>query len=250
MRIPGSAADHRRISVYVKTMKDEKTKLKICAAVNAIIFLMAAAVFLRMLFRTGNGTMSTSGLANLKYFTVLSNLFEGGASLAAAVSLGRVLSGKKERISRGAFITKLSAAACVTVTFLVVVVFLGPIYGYRNMYKGASFWYHLVIPVLAFAEFVLLEHFGEITRRDTIKSVIPVLLYGIVYTCNILINGPGEWPHRNDFYGFVLWGLPVGIAIFIGILLIGWAAALVLRALNRRVARKSGGRYGKTDKED
>ena len=231
-------------------MKDEKAKLKICAAFNAIIFLMTAAVFVWLMFRTGNGTMSTNGLANLKYFTVLSNLFEGGASLAAFISLCRVLSEKRDSVSRGAFITKLSAAACVTVTFLVVVVFLGPIYGYRNMYKGASFWYHLVIPVLAFAEFVLLEHFGDISLKDTIKSVIPVLLYGIVYMCNILINGPGEWPHRNDFYGFVLWGLPIGIAIFIGILFIGWAAALVLRALNRRAARgtrRIGGRNGETD---
>ena len=228
-------------------MKNEKIKLKICFFINAVIFLMAAAVFLRMLLRTGNGTMSTSGLANLKYFTVLSNLFEGVASLAAAISIARLLCARTEGVSRGVLITKLSAAACVSVTFLVVVVFLGPIYGYRNMYKGASFWFHLVIPVLAFAEFVLLEHFGEITRKDAIKSVIPVLIYGIVYMCNILINGPGEWPHRNDFYGFVLWGLPVGIAIFIGILFIGWAAALVLGALNRRAARGSGGRYGKTD---
>lgn len=227
-----------------------RTKLKICLALNALIFLIVAAFFLRMVFRSGNGAMSTSGLANLKYFTVLSNLFEGAASFAAAISIGKLLSGKTERISRGVYLTKLSAAACVFVTFLVVALFLGPIYGYRSMYRGANLWFHLLVPVIAFAEFVFLEHFGDISLKDTIKSVIPVVIYGIFYIGNILINGPGEWPNRNDFYGFVLWGFPVGIAIFAGILLIGWASALALSALSRRAARASGGKDGETDEKD
>ena len=59
-----------------------------------------------------------------------------------------------------------------------------------------------------------------------------MLLYSVGYLGNVLIQGPGEWPNRHDFYGFLLWGWPIGIAIACGLVVLIWVLAVVLRWLN------------------
>ena len=39
-------------------------------------------------------------------------------------------------------------------------------------------------------------------------AVIPMIVYGTFYLGNILLNGRGEWPDTNDWYGFAMWGIP------------------------------------------
>ena len=68
--------------------------------------------------------------------------------------------------------------------------------------------------------------------RSTFLAVIPMLLYGLCYLVNILVNGVGEGRAANDWYGFVRWGFPVGMAIF-GIITLGtWMIAVLIRKLN------------------
>jgi hypothetical protein len=59
--------------------------------------------------------------------------------------------------------------------------------------------------------------------------MIPTAIYGSIYLVNILINGVGKWPNSNDWYGFVKWGLGVGILIFVVILFISWIMARIIR---------------------
>ena len=187
------------------------------------------AAWLMMLFG-GEGTLSSRGLGSLKYFTTLSNLLEGAASvwwLIAALRSGTRLA---ERL-------KFVAAAAVMLTFTVVMTFLGPLYGYRYMFGGANLWFHLLVPLMAAAEFILLGD-GTMTRRDDLLAVLPPLLYGAVYLCNILVNGVGEYPHTNDWYGFVLWGLPVSIVIFAVICGVTYLLALMLRKLSTAAQKR------------
>ena len=62
-------------------------------------------------------------------------------------------------------------------------------------------------------------------------------VYGTVYLTNILVNGTGVWPDTNDFYGFMNWGLPVGIVIFACIMLAIWGIACVLRTVQKRIGK-------------
>jgi uncharacterized protein (DUF486 family) len=52
-----------------------------------------------------------------------------------------------------------------------------------------------------------------------------------------MVNGIGEWPDTNDWYGFLNWGWPVGIAIFVFVILLNWGVAVLLRFLNICVDR-------------
>ena len=203
---------------------------KIVVVLNILMVICLVTGLAIMVLRSGSEgeLLTSSGWANLKYYTVLSNIFCG---VIAAVFL--LLRGK----TPGWLMTlKLAAAASVAVTFLVVACFLGVLYGHRYMYLGSNLFFHLILPLLGMIEFCLLEE--TISFRKTFLASIPTLLYGSVYLGNILINGTGEWPNTNDWYGFYLWGLGVALVIFAGIALTSWGVACLLRFINLRVNQK------------
>jgi len=214
-----------------------KDRSRFLIVYNAVVFAAVLVAWTDMAFFSQEGMLSDLGLRNMKYFTVLSNVFEAIVSLALAVCLARVRRGRAARVPHGVFLLKFLAAVTVAVTFLVVALFFGLWVGYRPLYLGANFWFHLVVPVLAMAEFVLFDRFDAVTLRETAWAPLPALAYGAVYTVNVLVNGAGSDPDANDFYGFVHWGYPVGFGIFAGILFTSWAAGCLLR-LGNRAGRK------------
>ena len=203
--------------------------MRLSAVLNALIAVFTA-VGLVVMFAVNapKGALSAYGFANFKYYTVLSNVICG------AVGAVYLRTGKNaEKLPAALTAAKLMAAAAVTLTFLTIAVFLGPIYGHEHMYHGANLLFHLVVPVLAILDFILLDTGGRIPFRYAVYSVLPTILYGVCYAVNLLVNGIGQWPDTNDWYGFVNWGYPVGFCIFAMITLATFAAACLLRALNR-----------------
>ncbi len=178
--------------------------------------LLAAAAFgaWAQMVVSGKGTLASSGLSSLKYFTVLSNLLEGFACLYWLWGKGK----------RGEHL-KFVAAVAVSITFLVVISFLGPLYGYPSMFEGPNLWMHLAVPVGAILEQILLSK-GTFSGKDVFLAALPVLIYGAGYLGNILVNGIGEWPDTNDWYSFMMWGYPGAAAIYGGLILVslglGW----------------------------
>ena len=198
---------------------------KIRIVLNILIAAIVFAAWISM-FLSGEGRLSSAGFASLKYFTVLSNLLAGAAAAVWLRSRG-------ER----AEVLKYVATVAVAITFAVTAFFLGAIYGHAVLYKGANLWLHLIVPVLCMAEQLFLP--GKLlSARENLLVIVPVVLYGTGYLVNIILNGVGEWPDTNDWYGFVLWGLPVGIVIFAGICLTAWLLGLLFRKAGRRFYRE------------
>lgn len=201
-------------------------KIKLRKVVNIGIVVMVAGSWLAMALY-GKGTLAENGFGNMKYFTVLSNFLAGIAAVAwLAGTRGQA------KASDGVERFKYVAAASVGLTFTTVMVFLGPLYGYAAMFRGANLFFHLITPLVAMAEIVFLSD-HRFTRRDNMLAVIPPVVYGFVYIGNILINGIGEWPHTNDWYLFLTWGYPVGAVIFAVIGLVTWLIGLLMRKLQR-----------------
>ncbi len=215
---------------------------KLAFLLNVLIVIFAVTgTILMLFFRDGDQLLQSSGIANLKYFTVLSNEFCG---IIAVYSLICRLRGKPQPM-----FAKLLAAAAVGLTFLTIAAFLGPMYGMLKMYHNANLFFHLLLPLTAMDEFVMSDFSDRddgktdssenaIPFRWTFYTMIPVLLYGAGYLGNILINGTGVWPDTNDFYGFVNWGLPVGLLIFAFLLAATWGIACALRALHRQIRKE------------
>ena len=195
---------------------------------NIIIVIFAVIGTVIMISRKGNGSgLSSSGISNLKYFTVLSNEFCG---IVAALWLVFHFFGKRFPAQ-----LKLMATSTVALTFLIVAAFLAPMYPDLNLYENANLWFHLILPLAAMLEFILLKTQQIIPFKYAVFSALPALVYGIGYLANILINGKGEWPDTNDWYGFLNWGYPVGIAIFAVIVLMNFGMAALMRFVNNKL---------------
>jgi small-conductance mechanosensitive channel len=204
-------------------------KRKCAIITNLFVGVMSFAAWLWMVFAVSHGgPLTEGGLFSLKFFTVLSNLFNGAVSIVFAVQL-----------LRGKFVTRrmktwrLTGVSAAGLTFTTVMLFLGPVFGFQYMFNGANFFLHFLLPVVSMLSFILLEREGRMPFRFTCWAMVPVLLYSAGYLSNILVQGVGDWPNRHDFYGFLLWGWPVGVCIAIGLTLVTWGLAIALRALGK-----------------
>ena len=183
---------------------------------NVIIFVIVLYCWFRMVFGYTNSEFMARGLSSLKYFTILSNLFEALACLIWIYN-------RNEKI-------KYIAAVSVTLTMMVTLLYLGPIFGYGMMFAGINFWLHLFVPLLSLLE-VLLWNNEKFTKKDNLLACLPLIIYGLFYLGNNLINGKGNWPFTNDWYGFLMWGYPVGIIIFILLILFVYFIGFLIRKI-------------------
>ena len=218
-----------------KTSKNINELTEIFFNICIVIFTGIGTYLMWINTDSGSGLMS-SGFANLKYFTVLSNLFCGAVAI---VRLIRFALDKKFPI-----LPKLMAASATGLTFLIIAAFLQPLYPDLNLYAGGNKYFHLIVPLLSMAEFLIIKTEEKIPFKYTLYSALLALLYGTFYLVNILINGIGEWPDTNDWYGFLNWGFPIGIAIFAVVVAMDYGVACLLRFLNNcfnKLRKRTGG---------
>ena len=206
--------------------KDHKTFEII---LNLIIVIFAViGIILMLTSEAEEGALQSSGIENFKFYTVLTNVFCGIVALIYLVCIFAKKGTEKIRA------LKLAAVVGVAITFAVVAFMFGPLYGFLQFYKRGNLYFHLLLPVTAMIEFIVVRR-KKMPFRYTVFAAIPTLLYAIGYLLNILINGlGGPWPDTNDFYGFLNWGWPGGIVIFTGIPLAAFAVACIFRAISNK----------------
>ena len=193
-----------------------------------IVIFTVIGIILILTSEAEEGALQSSGIENFKFYTVLTNVFCG--IVASVFLVVKILKKDTEKIR----VLKLAAVVGVAITFAVVAFMFGPLYGFLQFYKRGNLFFHLLLPVTAMIEFIFIRR-KKIPFKFTVFAAIPTLLYGIGYLLNILINGiGGPWPDTNDFYGFLNWGWPVGIAIFTGIPLTAFAVACLFRAISNK----------------
>ena len=204
---------------------------RISIILNILIVIFVCIGTYMMFHPTQNGVaLASRGFKNFRYFTVLSNEFCGVVSILWLIFTAL---GKKFPV-----LVKLMGAASVGLTFVVIAFFLAPMYPSLNLYEGGNFWFHLIVPVTGMVEFCALKNENRIPLKYAAISAVLSLVYGNYYVGNILINGKGEWPDTNDWYGFLNWGYPVGIGIFAFVVLLNFAVACLLRWINNKVNSK------------
>ncbi len=173
----------------------------------------------------GVGNMAVSGSRCFIYFTNDSNILAALCSLAAIPFA--VLSLVRGRDSYPAWVLTLNAAgtAAVTLTMLVVLVFLGPTQGYAAMYDGVCLPLHLICPLLSLVSFCFFERGLVFTKKRLVLAVLPAFVYGTVYLVNVVFTGTWE-----DFYGFNIGGF--WYLSYIVIIAVTYALALGIGALH------------------
>ncbi|MBR0041100.1 MAG: hypothetical protein IJP64_06945 [Oscillospiraceae bacterium] len=162
--------------------------------VNMAIFVCTVLAYLGC-FRGEDGVWrAENGLAALRFYTLLSNLFCALAALALALAL---LGGE---VPRWIWLWKYIGAAAVTVTLLTVLVFLAPAAGFKAMFSGRDLYLHLIGPLLAIVSFSFFERFFPLSFPLALTGLIPVILYGLVYLYKVVLCPEAQrW---EDFYGY------------------------------------------------
>ena len=211
--------------VYIVKKRNFRETLQVGFNVLLIVFV-GTGIKIMMSNQQESAALTSTGIGNLKYFTVLSNILCGIIAVLWVVLY--ILDKKLPAV------WKLVSSSAVVLTMIIIAAFLAPLYPDLNLYEGSNRYFHLIVPLIALAEFVLMETKTEIPFKYTFVAAVPSLLYGMAYLVNNLVNGIGQWPETNDWYGFLNWGYPVGILIFAGIVLLNWGVTLLLRFLNRR----------------
>ena len=193
-----------------------------------IVIFTVIGIILMLTSKAEEGALQSSGFENFKFYTVLTNVFCG--IIASVFLVFKILKKDTEKIRA----LKLAAVVGVAITFAVVAFMFGPLYGFLQFYKRGNLYFHLLLPVTAMIEFIVIRR-KKMPFRYAVYAAVPTLIYAIGYLLNILINGiGGAWPDTNDFYGFLNWGWPVGIAIFTGIPLTAFGVACIFRAISNK----------------
>ena len=193
-----------------------------------IVIFMVIGIILMLTSKAEEGALQSSGIENFKFYTVLTNVFCG--IIASVFLVFKILKKDTEKIRA----LKLAAVVGVAITFAVVAFMFGPLYGFLQFYKRGNLYFHLLLPVTAMIEFIVVRR-KKMPFRYAVYAAVPTLIYAIGYLLNILINGiGGAGPDTNDFYGFLNWGWPVGIAIFTGIPLTAFGVACIFRAISNK----------------
>lgn len=197
--------------------------------VNILIVILEIKGLYGIIAGHEKGKLLQHGVHALKYFTVLSNLF---AMITALINIGfMIIYGQETELPFWLAELNLMAAVGVMLTFVTVMLYLGRLYGYAEMLKGPNFELHLSGPLCMAACFLFFMALPQMSIMSTLPALIPVILYGIWYLSNLLINGINPGKHTNDFYGFARGGLKTIPIVFAVMITVTWLIALGLWAV-------------------
>lgn len=181
-----------------------KRKVAVAAVLNSAVVFATTAVILSF-FMGNKDAFIRSGPQSFRFFTTDSNVLNMIGAMIILPFEVRVLTGKRTSLPRFAVIIKYIGTASITLTFLTVMLFLGPTFGYPMFLNDTGIITHLLSPMLAFYTFTLLETNCEISFKNVLWALVPTLIYGAVYLTQTVAIGEknGGW---EDFYFFNLGG--------------------------------------------
>ena len=179
----------------------------------------------------------------LRYFTNLSNVYAAVSAVIIAVFNFTNVVRDRYFFPKWAIAVKYSACVSVTVTFMTVVFFLGPVAafsgnGYFSLFKQSNFYLHFLTPILAVISFLFFERGEKISFKYAFYGLLPTVLYSVIYVIMVVFVGSdnGGWP---DFYGFTfggrMWAVPISVIVMYAAT---FAFSLAERFLHNKICAK------------
>ena len=154
-----------------------------------------------------------NGWGQFVFYTQNSNYFLLAATLAHLYFLL-----KKQPVPRAVNRLKYIAACTTTVTFVVAVAVLLPMYKrpYITFLNGANLFQHTLCPILGAATLLFMD---PVEKRDSITALIPTGIYALVMVpLNYFRVYDGPYPflrvHNQPWYMSVLWLIAIFLAAF------------------------------------
>lgn len=194
----------------------------ICNVLTPVLVLISVLWF----FKTdGVGNMSNGGTGCFVYFTVDSNILAAICCLLLVPFNVKALIGGRDELPQSLIILKFVGTVAVTLTMMVVILFLGPTQGYGIMYAGVALEMHLTCPLLCLVSFCFFERGLTMSKKQIWWGIVPTVVYGTVYLVTVVFLK--IWP---DFYGFNMGGL--WYVSYVALPAVTYLFARLLRALH------------------
>lgn len=195
--------------------KERKTAL----ILNIIIFIFEV-IAIPLCYQHG-------GWRNIRYYTVLSNLF---AMIGCACYVVYYLKNKNPEMPYWIRIVRYMSTTCLALTFIVVLTILVPMVipyengVYKLLVEGPQLFHHIFCPILSVISFGLFEY-GRPSRKDIFIAIIPTLLYAFVLIIlNIVRLVDGPYPflkvHDQSVLASIIWFIIInGVAVLLAYLI-------------------------------
>ena len=174
-----------------------KAMVILCIVLNLIIAGVTVWVVIRQI---GEGKREHDNpYYTFRYFTTLSNVYAALGAFAALICEVGMLSGTARYLPSPVAALVFSSAVSVAVTFVTVMVFLGPTQGYHDLVTGEGAHLHVVAPILSAIACCI--ECSEMPFRSVVWGILPVVAYSVLYYKRVIsYTGKRDvWP---DFYGF------------------------------------------------
>lgn len=220
-------------------------KKNIISLILNVIIIISTVYAISLFFTTtpDQGNMQVTGMEFLRFFTNLSNIFVSVASLIMSIFNIRNLRTGSNVFPKWTMLLKFTATISVSVTFITVVVFLGPMFmamgqSYWVMFAGNCFFLHFTTPVIAIISILFFEKCETFEKKFAFLGLLPTVMYSIVYVVMVVFIGKdnGGWP---DFYGFTFGGkmylVPISlIAMYSLTILLSLAEWKIMQNINSK----------------
>lgn len=219
----------------VREMKKDRIRALLSMLFNLLAAILTAVSIASFFTAGGEGNMAVAGTRCFIYFTIDSNILAALTCLLMVPYDIRMLKNGDE-FPRWTLVCKFIGTSAVTLTLLVVLLYLGPTMGYPAMFAGKNLYLHLICPLLAIVSYVFFEHDGSGEKRSSLPGVIPTFIYANVYLVMVIVIGKenGGWA---DFYGFNLGGMwPL---FYIGLNAFSYGISVCLNKLNAAFASRA-----------
>ena len=151
------------------------------------------------------------GVLAFQYYTVDSNIF---LMVTSALHLFYSLKGKIPNYVR---LLRYYSICAISVTLVVVLLILGPMTGSFAGYiwiliNGSMLYQHTLCPIIAIVSFSLFEGNYKLVKKDSLKALIPTLIYAVVIiVLNLVYVVDGPYPflkiYDQHFLLTILWGV-------------------------------------------
>ena len=213
-------------------MKRIKKSLVLNLLIVIFVILGCILMFNRIHFMPYEPLLQTDNISMFKFYTVDSNIFIGMVSLLLLVSEVKLLKDKIKKIPNYVYILKFIGTCCITLTFLVTLVFLVPQYGLYAMYNNASLIFHLIVPILSIISYLLFEkHYSK--YKYALLALLPLFVYSIYYVTMVFLHTNNI--EKYDFYGFLHGNINNAYFVIPIIFIIMYLISLLMLFINKKI---------------
>ena len=215
----------------------KNNKLFIASFILNILTFLLVLVGVIVMITIGSKALGETNITVFKYFTFQSNIFMGAVALVYAIYQLLIILNKRDKLPHVLLVFNHVGVTAVGLTFLIVIFFLAPGYGFDKMYNNANLFFHALVPIVAMINYMFLEKECSFKFINTLFSIIPSLLYGIVYFIVVAsLNAYGDI--NIDFYMFGANGPLIGAFNFIAVMSIAYGFGVAIYFINRLVFKK------------